>query len=90
MKLFAILDLKANFYLNPFPESSSINALRGFELAVNEGKSTVSKFPDDFCLMELGDFDTLTGAITPYTSPLNLGSGRTVLRNQNNVEVISQ
>lgn len=80
MKLFCVLDTKANFFMQPFPETSTIAALRGFDVAVNEGKSTFSKFPDDFCLMELAEFDQQTGELIPYTSPQNLGSARTVLK----------
>lgn len=80
MKIFAVLDVKANYFLQPFPESSTIAALRGFEVAVNEGKSTFSRFPDDFCLMELADFDQNTGQISPYAAPQNLGSARSVLK----------
>jgi len=82
MKLFAVLDVKANHFLQPFPETSTVAAMRGFEVAVNEGNSTFSKFPDDFCLMELATFDQSTGNLVPNASPLNLGSARTVIRNQ--------
>lgn len=80
MKIFAMYDTKAQHYLQPFPETSTIAALRGFEVAVNEGKSTFARFPDDFCLMELADFDQESGKITPLISPNNLGSARTVLK----------
>ena len=80
MKIFAMYDTKANFYLQPFPETSTIAALRGFEVAVNEGKSTFNRFPDDFCLHELADFDQQTGVITVHAVPQNLGSARTVLK----------
>lgn len=79
MKIFAMLDIKANSYLNPFTESSTIAALRGFEVAVNDAKSIFSRFPDDFCLMELAEFDATTGEISPQ-QPQNLGSARTVLK----------
>jgi len=79
MKIFAMLDIKANHYLQPFPESSTISALRGFDVAVNSKESVFSKFPDDFCLMELADFDQSTGEISPH-APQNLGSARTVLK----------
>jgi len=81
MKIFAMYDTKAQTFLQPFPETSTIAALRGFEVAVNEGKSTFSRFPDDFCLMEIADFNQDTGQIIPLTSPNNLGSARTVLKN---------
>lgn len=80
MKLFSVYDTKAQFFLQPFPETSTVAALRGFDVAVNEGKSTFSKFPDDFCLMELAEFDQHTGELVPHVSPQNLGSARTVLR----------
>lgn len=80
MKLFAVYDVKAGFYLQPFPETSTIAALRGFDVAVNDGKAVFSRFPDDFCLMELASFDQQTGEIVPHATPQNLGSARTVLK----------
>nr|QJB19879.1 MAG: nonstructural protein [Microvirus sp.] len=80
MKIFAMFDTKANFYMNPFTETSTIVALRGFEVAVNDGKSTFNRFPDDFCLHELAAFDQNTGEISVYEHPQNLGSARTVLK----------
>jgi len=80
MKIFCMYDVKAAHFIQPFSETSTIAALRGFDVAVNEGKSTFARFPDDFCLMELADFDPQTGILTPHKSPLNLGSARTVLK----------
>jgi len=80
MKLFSTYDVKAKFFVKLFQESSSIAALRGFDVAVNEADSIFSRFPDDFCLMEIAEFDQQTGALIPHTSPLNLGSARSVLR----------
>jgi len=80
MKIFCMYDVKAAHFIQPFSETSTIAALRGFDVAVNEGKSTFARFPDDFCLMELADFDPETGKITPHMSPLNLGSARSVLK----------
>jgi len=79
MKIFAMYDKKAGHYLQPFPEPSAIAALRGFEIAVNDAKSIFSRFPDDFELHELADFDQATGEISPQ-NPQNLGSARTVLK----------
>lgn len=80
MKIFSMYDVKAQTFIQPFAETSTIAALRGFEVAVNEGKSTFQRFPDDFCLMELAEFDQDTGALTPLTTPNNLGSARSVLK----------
>lgn len=81
MKLFSVYDTKAQFFLQPFPETSTAAAIRGFDVAVNEGKSVFSKFPDDFCLMEIAEFDQKSGELVPHVSAQNLGSARTVLRN---------
>ena len=84
MKLFSVLDVKANAFLQPFADSSTISALRGFDVAVNEGKSTFSRFPDDFALMELAEFDQQTGIIKPHAAPMNLGTARSVYRSNAN------
>lgn len=81
MKIFALLDTKAGTYAQPFAETSTINALRGFETAVNSKDSTLARYPDDFCLMELASFDQFTGELTP-NPPQNLGTARTVLKTQ--------
>lgn len=80
MKLFCMYDSKASFFMQPFPENSTVSALRGFDLAVNGKDSIFSRYPDDFCLMELGTFDQQTGQITLHAIPQNLGTARTVLK----------
>jgi len=80
MKIFAMHDKKAGHFLQPFPETSTIAALRGFEIAVNDAKSIFSRFPDDFSLVELAEFDQTTGEISPI-DPRDLGTARTVLKN---------
>lgn len=83
MKIFAMYDRKANCYpMQPFPESSTASALRGFEVAVNNSDSIFSRFPDDFELHELATFDKETGLIESYDRPQNLGTARTVLKSQ--------
>lgn len=81
MKLFAVLDIKSGFFLKPFAESSTVQALRGFDIAVNESDSTFRRFPDDFALMELAEFDSQNGQLQAHAAPVNLGTGRSVLRN---------
>lgn len=80
MKIFAMYDQKAGFFMQPFPETSTIAAMRGFEVAVNNAESIFSRFPDDFCLMEIATFDQNTGELVPHHAPQNLGSARTVLK----------
>lgn len=80
MKIFAYLDSKAGSYLRPFSDSSTIQALRGFDVAVNTQDSIFARYPDDFHLMEIASFDQDTGEIISHEKPQNLGSARTVLK----------
>lgn len=83
MKIFAMYDRQAqNYPMPPFAESSTVAALRGFDVAVNKGESIFSRFPDDFELHELATFDSSTGHIIPTPEPANLGTARTVLKTQ--------
>ena len=80
MKIFAMYDKKANFYMQPFPEQSTISALRGFEVAVNNSESIFKRFPDDFELVELAFFDQSSGEIICHQQPVSLGTARSVLK----------
>lgn len=80
MKLFSILDVKAGFFQKPFSDTSSVNAIRGFTVAVNESGSSLNHFPDDYALMELASFDDNTGSLIPHASPVNLATGRSVVK----------
>lgn len=82
MKLFAVRDLKANMFLKPFSDTSTANACRGFDNVCNSPDSPFNRFPDDFALMELGDFDPVEGRFSPHDYPQNLGSARSMLRSK--------
>jgi hypothetical protein len=79
MFLFALCDTKSNIFHKPFIDESVASAMRGFEILVNDPKSTlVNQFPDDYSLFCVGSFSKETGVLTSKLD--NLGSGRTVLR----------
>jgi len=80
MKLFSVLDVKANLFNRPNAHMSTAEALRNFAVLVNNKETLFNQFPDDFCLCEVGTFDPANGVVSPLDSPLNLGSARTVLR----------
>lgn len=64
LKIFSICDVKAGAFLAPFFQRSSAEALRSFETAVNDPQSTFSRYPTDFTLFELGEFDDASATIT--------------------------
>lgn len=66
MKYFCIFDKKSGAF-NPhmFAELSIADAVRAVQMSLDEGKSRIAKFPADFQLYLIGDFDPMTGVLTP-------------------------
>lgn len=82
MKITAVKDVKSDSYLQPQFVRSLPDALRAWEVVANEGDSLVSRFPDDFYLHHLGEFDVNTGVITVLARPNSLGSAREFKKKQ--------
>ena len=80
MKFFAILDVKANYFQTPFADKTTVDAIRGFTSVVNKKGTIYNDFPDDFAICELGEFDVNTGKIAPHQNPINISTGRPLLK----------
>lgn len=68
VKIYAVFDAKAAFFGQPFFGQNDGSAIRDFSDAVNDGSNPNNmwhKHPEDFSLFYLGDFDNLSGEITP-------------------------
>lgn len=89
MKLFTVLDTKANFYRPPFTARSRGEALRSFEEAANDDKTLPGLHPEDFVLYEIGHFDDTKGELTPL-SPTSLGKAIDYVRKTAKQEGINQ
>lgn len=74
MKIFSIKDMKAQLHLQPFGDRDVTSAKRGFQITVNEGDNTIRRYPNEFRLLELADFDELTGEIMPHKHPVDHGA----------------
>lgn len=61
LKVFSILDTKADIFHAPFFFSAVGLAVRAFKDLANDKHSSVSRHPDDFRLFEIGTFDDTTG-----------------------------
>ena len=75
MKLFTVYDIKADLYLTPFFERNSVNAMRGFEQIVNDANTQFSKYPADFGLYEIAEYDEEKGVVIPYEHNVRLALG---------------
>lgn len=83
MKIYAVKDVKAETFNNPFFQKNDITALRALSLEVNRADpgNVVYTHPQDFDLYELGDYDPDTGEITSI-SPVLVANGRTLVNKE--------
>lgn len=80
IKMFAVYDSKAKAYSPPVSFTATGLAIRWFTDVVNDPKSSVSRYPEDFSLFEVGMFDDNTGELARIEKPLNLGIGSAYVR----------
>lgn len=63
VKIFAIYDNQAETFGRPFFMLTEGLAIRGFVEAASDPQTDFAKFPSDFILYEIGDYDENTGLI---------------------------
>lgn len=73
-KVFTVYDSKADLWLNPFCMRSRGEALRSWAAVVNDEQSQFCKFPTDFSLFEVADFDDNNGNVIPHVAKVCLGT----------------
>ena len=62
-KFYSLLDSKIGAFLNPFTATNDGEAIRLFTTWVNDttNESNISKYPADYSLFFIGEFDDSTG-----------------------------
>lgn len=73
LKIYVVYDSKAEAYMQPFFMRSRGEALRGWQDACNDTKTQFNKFPEDFTLFEIGEYDELTAKIIQPNAHTALG-----------------
>lgn len=69
----AIYDKKIGKHTTPFVCETFEDAKRQFSNIVNYSNSLMCKFPEDYCLVHIGDFDDVVGIVIPldkHTNPV--------------------
>lgn len=89
-KVYSVFDTKGLMYNVPFFAAQNGVAIRMFTELVNDGRSTISRFPDDFILFEIGTFDDSNGKVVSLPEPIALGhaSGYLKSKESKSVEVV--
>lgn len=72
LKAFTIRDSKAEVFNTPFFQKTHGEAERAFRELVKDEKSMVSKYPDDYDLYHLGEYDDQTGKIIALDTPQHM------------------
>lgn len=80
MKLFTVLDNKANVFNTPFPAPTDVHAVRTFQMQINhaDAGNMLNFAPSDFDLYHIGDFNDKTGEIEPCTPNLLMNGAKLI------------
>lgn len=70
MKLVTVIDIKGGYHYPVQCYKTISDALRAFQTACETETSIFNQFPTDFSLLELGEFDELSGEISPINKKL--------------------
>lgn len=71
-KVYAIRDSKAEVYNTPFFQNTHGEAERSFSRLVEDPKSMIQQFPDDYDLYWIGEYDDLLGTLTALDTPQHI------------------
>ncbi|MEM2002680.1 MAG: hypothetical protein QXT77_08560 [Candidatus Methanomethylicaceae archaeon] len=72
LKIYSIRDSKTEVFNVPFFNKTHGEAERNFRELVNDEKSRLSKYPEDFDLYYLGEYDDNTGNAKILDTPQHM------------------
>lgn len=87
---FSIRDSKAEVFYTPFFSKTHGEAERNFRQAVNDEKTTLNKYPEDFDLYYLGKYDDNTGKLESLDTPSHvIKAVNVIMRHSQEANVVS-
>lgn len=84
--IYAVNDSKAGNMAAPFFVINDNVAIRSFTFAANDPNLDLNRYPSDYVLYKLGEFDNETGSFDILPIPQNLGSAAQYLVNKGVIE----
>lgn len=78
LNVYSIHDRKAGIFNRPFMENLEVIAVRNVERAFQDPESTFSAYPNDFELVQLGQYDDLTGKFELFDIPKLIDFNKTI------------
>ena len=81
-KVFSIRDTKSETFHSPFYAPTHGEAERTFRTAVNDEKTMLHKYPEDFDLYFVGEWDQNSGKMTTMDTPQHIVKAINVLQKE--------
>ena len=72
LKVCVVYDSKADGYLAPFIARKTEEAIRMFNSTCKDENSNFNKFPNDFTLFEIAEYEDEKAQYLPYETKINL------------------
>lgn len=90
MKLFSIHDSKAEAHLPPIAFKTAAEAIRAFSSSCEDTSTNFYKYPSDYTLVELGEFDEASASICTHASPRILSNASEFRRKQPDLSALEE
>ena len=82
LKAYSIRDQKSEVFNKPFFSNSHGEAERNFRTAANDDQTTIHRYPEDFDLYYLGDYDDNKGIMKPLDTPQHIAKAVSMNQSQ--------
>lgn len=87
LKIFTIYDSKAEAYLPPFFMKTKGEAIRAWTTTIQEPNTQFHKYPSDYTLFEIGEYDDSSATLTQHKNIISLGNGIEFKRGDNVTDI---
>lgn len=71
--VYSVYDSKVQLFAQPFFMRTKGEALRGWIDVANDPKTNICKYPEDYSLFELGEYEEESGSFKNHQAPVNMG-----------------
>lgn len=82
LAIFSVFDIKAAAYLRPFYSLTAGTAAREFLSELSNPESNFARYPEDFHLVELGEFDDATASFNLHAQPTVVCTAAALVQDQ--------
>lgn len=75
LRVFAVFDVKAKYFMQPFVMKTSAEAVRVFGDMCQNAQNPLGRHPADYTLFEIGQYDDASAMFTQDGAHVPLGNG---------------